>query len=35
LIWLPARAPSEDFAVQDAQQERLEDVVAAFEPEAV
>jgi EmrB/QacA subfamily drug resistance transporter len=34
-IWLPARAPSEDFVVQDAQQERLEDVVAAFEPESV
>ena len=35
LIWLPARAPSEDFVVQDAQEEKLEEVVAAFEPEAV
>jgi Na+/melibiose symporter-like transporter len=34
-VWLPARAPSEDFVVQDTQQERLEDVVAAFEPESV
>jgi EmrB/QacA subfamily drug resistance transporter len=34
-VWLPSRAPSEDFAVQDAQAAKLEEVVAAFEPESV
>jgi hypothetical protein len=35
LVWLPAHAPSEDFVVQDAQEAKLEEVVAAFEPESV
>ena len=35
LIWLPARAPSEDFAAQDVTQQRLEEVTAAFTPEVV
>jgi EmrB/QacA subfamily drug resistance transporter len=37
LIWLPARAPSEDFVAQDVQEEKLEEVTAgaALAPEAV
>jgi EmrB/QacA subfamily drug resistance transporter len=35
LIWLPARAPSEDFVAQDVTQEKLEEVTAAFQPEVV
>jgi Na+/melibiose symporter-like transporter len=35
LIWLPARAPSEDFVAQDVTEKKLEEVTAAFTPEVV
>jgi EmrB/QacA subfamily drug resistance transporter len=35
LVWLPSHAPSEDFVAQDAQDQKLHEVVAAFEPESV
>jgi hypothetical protein len=35
LIWLPARAPSEDFVAQDVQEEKLEEVAAVLASEVV